>query len=309
MQKLDEIIIELSYNCNLSCSMCGFGKHVNPFHKEKFLPFEAYKSILQQIGSRTKTIRLNGRGESTIHPDFVEIMAYTKTSFPGLGINLFSNMSFKNEKVLNSLIDYDAQLFVSMDSPIEDELVAIRKGAKFGFIEENLRQLRKTRNRPFIIFTIQEDNIHRIRDMAQYAKRYDCHILYNTIRRDEGIESFVGMVKAHSQDILDQFEQTSQIYEGTGLFCLLPDQLAGIAIKSAGSTQTHGSKPFCPALESELCILYDGTVTPCNMFNPYVYGNIFEESIDHIWSGKKRLDFLTSHKSHYYCSNCANLGK
>ena len=63
--------------------------------KKKFLSFEAFQSILNQIGNRTKSIRLNGRGESTIHPIFVEMLTYAHTNFPGLGINLFSNMSFK----------------------------------------------------------------------------------------------------------------------------------------------------------------------------------------------------------------------
>ena len=64
----------------------------------------------------------------------------------------------------------------------------------------------------------------------------------------------------------------------------------------------------CPALDKELCILYDGTATPCNMFNPYVYGNVFEQSLEEIWKGDARTNFLASHKDYYYCKNCANLG-
>jgi len=45
-------------------------------------------------------------------------------------------------------------------------------------------------------------------------------------------------------------------------------------------TKTHGFLNHCPALDSELCILYNGDVTPCNMFNPYVYGNIHKDIIN-----------------------------
>lgn len=308
MNKFEEIIVELSYNCNLSCSMCGFGKEVNPFSKSKFLSFENYKTILHQVGDITKTIRLNGRGESTIHPDFREILNYTKQIYPDLNINLFTNFSFNNKTILDSLLMNKVQLFISMDSSDAIELNEIRKGARYTLIESNVQALKHLSNRPFIIFTIQEANIHRIYDIASFAFQNNCNILYNTIRRDVGIDTFVSAVKDNYNLITEQFESVYELYKNSSLQYLFPDQLAGISLKDTRFTQTHGTMKSCPALDKELCVLFDGTVTPCNMFNPYVYGNIFNQSLDEIWNGKQRLDFLTSHKEHYYCNNCANLG-
>jgi MoaA/NifB/PqqE/SkfB family radical SAM enzyme len=288
--------------------MCGFGKDTNPFNKDKFLSFENYKTILHQIGDKTKTIRLNGRGESTIHPYFVEILNYTKQSFPQLNINLFSNFSFNNKKIIDALIVNGVQLFISMDSPKADELTLIRKGATFHFIENNIKQMKELNNRPFIVFTIQETNIHRIFEMSQFAFDNNCQILYNTIRRDEGIETFVETVKQNYISILVQFEQVRKLYDNSKLQYLYPDQLAGVELKTEKPAKTHGTMKKCPALDEELCILYDGTTTPCNMFNPYIYGNIFNKSLSKIWESKERMVFLRSHKCHYYCQNCANLG-
>jgi MoaA/NifB/PqqE/SkfB family radical SAM enzyme len=308
MTEFEEVIVELSHNCNLSCSMCGFGKAVNPYSKSKFLTFEGYKNILRKIGDKTKTIRLNGRGESAIHPDFVEILNYTKEQYPHVKINLFSNFSFENKRILGSLINNSVQLFISMDSSEAKELEAIRKGAKFQLIEENIKRLSEIPNRPFIIFTIQEANIHRIYDMANFSYKHNCHILYNTVRRDEGIQTFVDLVNEKKQIILKQLQKVTGLYSSSALQCLFPDQLAGIQLKVANPTQTHGAMQNCPALNKELCIFYDGTATPCNMFNPYVYGNIFKQSLNEIWNSQRRLDFINSHKKHYYCQNCANLG-
>ncbi|MEO1263502.1 MAG: radical SAM protein [Bacteroidota bacterium] len=305
--QFEEVIIELSYNCNLSCAMCGFGKHVNPFHKSKFLPFETYKKILEQIGGKSKTVRLNGRGESTIHPDFVDILNYTKKEFPYLNINLFSNMSFKNKRILHSLIENEVQLFISMDSPYKEQLIKIRKGVKYDYIVRNIEQLAETKKRPFTIFTIQEENLFQIYEMAKFAYENNCHILFNTIRRDEGVALFVKLVNQHKDIIIDQFEKVAALYQESELQFHFPDQLAGIELNTHQANTTHGSMASCPILDKELCILYDGTVTPCNMFNPYVYGNILEEGLSEIWAGEKRMDFLTSHQYHYYCNNCANL--
>ncbi len=263
---------------------------------------------MQQIGDKTKTIRLNGRGESTIHLDFIKIVNYTKQNFLKLNINLFSNFSFNNQKVIDVLITNDVQLFISIDSPNENELSAIRKGADFHFIENNIKQLKKMYNRPFIVFTIQETNIHRIFEIAQFAFENNCQILYNTIRRDNGIETFVEAVKLNYLSITNQFEQVRQLYGNSELQYLCPDQLAGVELQTEKLTKTHGTMEQCPALGKELCILYDGTVTPCNMFNPYIYGNIFNQSLNEIWGSEERKMFLSSHKCYYYCQNCANLG-
>lgn len=304
----EEVIVELSYNCNLSCTMCGFGKDVNPFAKDKFLSFDNYKAILNQLGDKTQTIRLNGRGESIIHPEFDQILGYTKEKYPEIGINLFSNLSFSSDRILQALIESETQLFISMDSSDGAELIEIRKGAKFHFIETNLVKLKGLKNRPFIVFTIQEVNTHRIYDIAEYAFQHNCHILYNTIRRDEGVEEFEKIVKESKNQIIEQFNGANLLFEDSVLQCLYPDQLAGIKLNVNKPTQTHGTMSNCPALEKELCIQYDGTVTPCNMFNPYVYGNIFDQSLEEIWNGKERANFLRSYKNHYYCQNCANLG-
>jgi MoaA/NifB/PqqE/SkfB family radical SAM enzyme len=308
MTKFEEIIVELSYNCNLSCTMCGFGKIINPYNKSKFLNFENYKYIINQVGDKAKTIRLNGRGESTIHPNFVDILNYTKNQYPNININLFSNFSFKNRVILEALINNSVQLFISMDSPIAEELTSIRKGAIFNFIEENIKYISTLSNRPFIIFTIQEANIHRIYDIAKFAYDNNCQILYNTIRRDNGIEKFIDIVNEQNQNISEQFQKVTKLYSNSALQCLYPDQLAGVKLKISNSMQTHGTMRNCPALSKELCIFYDGTITPCNMFNPYVYGNIFKQSLSEIWNSQDRLEFLASHKNYYYCQNCSNLG-
>ena len=66
MGNLEELLIELSQNCNLDCIMCGFGKRNNS--RDKFMSFEDFVEIYDKLGDKADKIRLNGRGESTIHP-------------------------------------------------------------------------------------------------------------------------------------------------------------------------------------------------------------------------------------------------
>jgi MoaA/NifB/PqqE/SkfB family radical SAM enzyme len=308
MRDLGELIVEVSNNCNLSCKMCGFGQQ--PFDKERFMNSNLFKKVIDELGECGKCIRLNGRGESTIHPEFVQMLEYTRNKCPKSKINLFTNFSFNSEIILKSLIKNDVQLFLSVDSPIKHELEAIRRGCKYEWIFENISSLPKLKYRPFIVFTIMEDNLHRIYDIGKFAFDHNLGIIYNTVRRDEGIEEFIGKVTLNLEKLKIEFGAVKSLFELSELSYFIPDQIAGVHLESESNnyTETFGQKKTCPALYLEVCILYNEDVTPCNMFNPYVYGNITNDSFEDIMNGKKRKEFLTSHKNHYYCKNCACLG-
>jgi radical SAM protein with 4Fe4S-binding SPASM domain len=71
--------IELSTLCNLRCPMCytitdEFKQKVNA----KFMEFELFTKIIDEIHPHVPAIRLSLRGEPTIHPRFVECIEYAK---------------------------------------------------------------------------------------------------------------------------------------------------------------------------------------------------------------------------------------
>ena len=197
--KLKELIIEISYNCNLSCIMCGFGQQA--FDKQNFMTLATFEKIVDELANKTDIIRLNGRGESVIHPDFEKMIDYVGENFTDKQINLFTNLSYHKNEIIEKFIKYNVQLFISIDSNIKKELETIRKGADYNLIINNLQHLQKINKRPFIVFTIQELNIDRIKSIANFALDNDCHILYNTVRRDTGIEKFENIVRSEERRV------------------------------------------------------------------------------------------------------------
>jgi len=306
MVRLKELIIELSNNCNLSCTMCGFGQL--EFDTKRFMKMDLFRRIINKIGSRSSTIRLNGRGESTIHPQFLAMLDYSKEICPTADLRLFTNLAFNDQKIIDSFIENNVQLFISIDSPVKKELEAIRRGCNYERIIRNMHGLRTMVARPFLVFTIQEANIHRIFDIGKFALENRFSIIYNTVRRDSGIELFEGMVQQNLKTIKHAFDDVGRLFKNSYLHCSYPGQIAGMNIYLEGAKETFGQKEHCPALASELCVLHNGDVTPCNMFNPYIYGNISDKSLEEILNGKPRDDFLKHHKTHFYCQNCACLG-
>ena len=286
--------------------MCGFGK--NKISKDKFMSFELFKNIINNIGRYSNTIRLNGRGESTIHPNFLEMLKYVKYEYPDKNITLFSNFSFSDEKIIESFIKYNVQLFISVDSPFKKELEDIRVGCDFDKIISNIKLLKDIEKRPYLVFTIQEVNINQIYDIAKFAKKYNLNLIYNTVRRDEGIEVFIDIVKSNIDKLREEFKKVKELFLDESIHCLIPTQISGINIGLDNLIKTNSELKECPALNNELCVLYNGDVTPCNMFNPYIYGNLFNDSIEKILNNNQTTSFKKDYKNYYYCKNCACLG-
>ena len=270
--QFEEVIIEVGHNCNLACTMCGFGKESNPFNSKKFMSVSMFKKTVDMIAPITRTIRLNGRGESTIHPDFLKMLNWVHHKYPECNLNLFSNMSAVSPSLLQALIECNVQLFISLDSTKKEVLESIRRGANFDKILRNISNLRTAPKRPFIVITLQEQNIDEICAMGEFALSNRCSIIYNVVRSDEikYIQGFIDKVNLQREKIARDFLYIDSLFKQNepSLQCLIPDQMAGIPLPLHIGPTTHGSMQKCPAIEKELCILYDGTVTPCNMFNP-----------------------------------------
>jgi MoaA/NifB/PqqE/SkfB family radical SAM enzyme len=162
------------------------------------------------------------------------------------------------------------------------------------------------------VITLQEQNVDEICAMGEFALSNKCSIIYNVVRSDEikYIQGFIDKVNLQKEKIASDFLYIQGLFKQTepSLQCLIPDQMAGVSLPFCIGQTTHGSMQICPAIKKELCILYDGTVTPCNMFNPYEYGTLKENSLEEILTSKKCLDFKKNYKKCSYCRNCANLG-
>jgi len=300
MHELDELIIELSQNCNLNCTMCGFGSKNN--RPEKFMEFELFKTIYNNIGKYAKKIRLNGRGESTIYPNIKEAIDYVGRKNR---ISLFTNGNYIDDDLNDLFIKFDVELYFSMDSTDRNQLIQIRKGLNFDCLDHNISRMKDKKTKPFIVFTLQETNIDQIVPIAEYAIKKECNLIYNVLRRDEGIEKFVEIVEENVDKIKEYFDEVHYKFENLNIKVFIPNQIAGVIIEARVETSTCGTFEKCPRIDKELCVLYNGDITPCNMFNPYIYGNLNNASIDDIINGEAAKWFKENHKQFYYCQNCA----
>jgi radical SAM protein with 4Fe4S-binding SPASM domain len=135
--------LELSSVCNLRCPMCytisaEFRKHVNA----KIMDFGMFTRIIDEIGGKVPALRLSLRGESTIHPQFVDAIRYAKDH----GIKEISSLTHGGRLTLDFFkqiqeagIDW---ITISIDG-LKETYERIRKPLKFEELLEKLKAIKE----------------------------------------------------------------------------------------------------------------------------------------------------------------------
>jgi len=134
------IDIEITANCNLKCDFCRttYNKYPN-----KMMNIEDYKYIIKQIEGKCKTIKLNWRGEPTLHPDLCEMVKFAKNKNI-LDVYFNTNAQLLTKDMIIKLNDYGLdRISISIDGYNKDYYEKVRKGGKWDKLNENLELLNK----------------------------------------------------------------------------------------------------------------------------------------------------------------------
>ncbi len=138
--------VEITTICNLLCPMCPRTQMVekNHFSNLGIMKTDDFKYIIDQ-GSENSlcSIKLNYLGEPLVHPNLVEMVRYAKDK--GIVDVMFNtNGALLTEKVSKHLLDAGLdKLFLSFDSPDEEQYEQIRIGAKYEVVLENIQNFFK----------------------------------------------------------------------------------------------------------------------------------------------------------------------
>ncbi|MHA1230065.1 MAG: radical SAM protein [Candidatus Helarchaeota archaeon] len=303
----DKLVIEISAKCNLNCIMCGFNTRSN-FHGG-FISEDIIDRILteKRFFKKLKEIRLNGRGESTLHPKFINIINKLKKKYKKQSLTIFTNLMFPNNQILDEILKNKLYLFISIDGPTKNIYENIRIGANYNKLIERMELLQNYKNK-FIVATIQIANLNYLYDLSKFAWKYGADIIFNVFRTDNKAirEQFRSMIIRNYDRIVNDFIRMKNDFPDISI--LIPDQICGISIPNYVNTAIScGCIKECPNAFNEIMIAYDGNVYPCNMFNPYNLGNVLEDPIEKIWNGFKNRTFLKIYKNLEYCKNCSFL--
>lgn len=297
------LVLEISRNCNLHCIMCGFGGQ--PIDPKWFMGEEVLSQLFdpQNVDflKEVDEIRLNGRGESTLHPKFIDILQRVTMSYPKARLTLFTNLMASNKQILNALNEYNVETYVSMDSASPQIFETIRKGAKYEIVVNRLKSLKNG----FLVFTLQKSNFNEVESFGQFAAANNFGLILNILRTDDSHNKaeFNALLDSEWNKLMLQLKKLHDYIPRNKL--LIPDQIWGIEVpKSIATTTSCGRLSVCPNILREMMMAFDGTIFPCNMFNSERYGTMQNTTLPEIWGSQNHQSFLFAHKMRDYCQHC-----
>lgn len=112
------LAIELTNNCNLKCSICwAQNPKLYPPRPKGYMTEELFNKILDDLECechvRSMYIALSYAGESLLHPKFINYLKKLSTINPHR-IQLATNGILLNKKIMNALLDAEAEIAVSL---------------------------------------------------------------------------------------------------------------------------------------------------------------------------------------------------
>jgi len=136
--------IELTNRCNLACTQCLRSQGLKPYDIGD-LGFEDYRRILAQF-PRIMHVCLNGFGEPLMHPQFVDIVKYTRSVLPWVKISIYSNGTLLNEQLAARILGSGlTEINISIDASTPETYRKVRRGGRFDILHENIRGLLQKR--------------------------------------------------------------------------------------------------------------------------------------------------------------------
>jgi radical SAM protein with 4Fe4S-binding SPASM domain len=246
--------VELTSLCNYRCIMCP-NKDLEKRDKG-FMDLNLYRKIIDEARDFVFDINLAHRGESLLHPQLIEAIAYAKKN--RLYTRLHTNGSLLTEALSHQLIQAKLdRLSFSFDGYEKETYERIRKGGDFD----------KT-----------VSNIVRFLEIKKEAR---------SKKPDTAIEviSFDDLDKQVPSETKEQFKNRFRDLPLDSLVLKEMHNWAGhIDRKSRGRNYT-----VCPFPWNALVIFWDGAVLPCtqDFFGKFTLGNIKDSSLQEIWNGEK----------------------
>ena len=269
MKKFRQVFVEITNVCNLSCSFCP--KHNRP---PRFMAFDEFKHILDQITPLTRAISLHLMGEPLLHPDFDKIC--TACNERGLQIYLTTNGTLLKKHLSLFKSGIVKRISVSLHSfeanqnklTLNDYLTDIFNCAKqITRTEHTFVELRLWNEQADSVQTLAKNSLNQ--EIIDFACRF-----FNTKIEWDG--------------------KTNQFLTNSVYFC--PDTAFDWPDEA---TPLKEAKKLCLALTTHFGVLVDGTVVACCLDNQgkLSLGNAFNQPIAQLLQSERALKIIEGFKN------------
>lgn len=294
----NNVCIDPSTVCNLSCPLCPTGLKELRLHKQ-LMKFSTFSMIIDKIPT-IRYLSMFNWGEPFLNLDIFKMIRYAKRK--GITVGIHSNFSLKKDdsffkEIVDSGLD---KLIISFDGAKPETYSKYRNGGDFNLVYKNITHLRKyIKTTPKLICQViaNKYNEYEINNIYQMAKELKVECLIKPIR--------LGFDMCADWELNNTPENQKNMW--------LPQAIKYVDKNYRRDNSGSYRRGVCFDLFRTVVINPDGTVQPCcgitNSDNDF--GDLTKQSFEEIWYGKKyrsaRALFLKRNETDLIetiCHNC-----
>lgn len=271
MPKFKKIYIEITNNCNLSCSFCSKDNR-----KKTSLTLEEFEYILSEIKDYTEYIYLHVKGEPLLHKNLIDFLHLAEKY--NLKVNLTTNGVLIKEKG-RELLDCKALKKINFSLHSENN--------KENYLKDIFEMSDVLSTKIVIIYRLWTLNDNQLDKKSTSVV--------------EKIISYYNL----STKIVENLYKEKNIKIKQNIYVDKDNEFVWPNIAN-----NHTSCGYCHALKTHLAILSNGVVVPCCLDSEGVInlGNIFEKSLEEIITSKRyqnlKKSFQDRKPSEILCQRC-----
>lgn len=256
--------IEPTNVCNLHCVMCPNSNSGQDIEKG-YMDMKLFRKIIDEASLFAYDVNLSHRGESLLHPQFMEMIEYAKSK--GLYLRLNTNATLlteeKSYQLIKSGLDFISFSFDGFDKETYER---IRKGAKFESVVSRITNFLKIKK------GLKKSTPYTLLEILAFPE----------VSRERENGKKEDFLKRFQSLPLDEVE-VKPLHNWAGNLPSLKEELIprGVAYTP------------CTNIWYALVVLWNGSVSPCSQdwYDEFSLGNIKESELSKLWNGKKMVSF------------------
>lgn len=256
--------------CNFMCNYCGHSLGLTRMKNEydfctENMSMDTYQRIIDQLKEfpeQLKVISLTGHGEPLVNRELEQMVAYAKKNKVAERIETISNASLLTHDRSKQLVDAGLDCIrISLQGLSTEKYEEVCK-RKIDFLKlvEEIRYL--------------------------YENKKQCRVfvkIMDTVLEEGEEEKFYQIF--HSISDRMYVEQCRPVYSGV-------DLTKQIECQEDRYGRKHEPRIVCPLCFYMIGIHPNGDVAPCEtIYKPLTLGNVYKDTVVHMWNGKKNRDF------------------
>lgn len=306
--KVRKLIVSLTNQCNLDCTMCIAQKtpkqEISDKVKEEIKSQFPYLQKINWMG-----------GEVFLYPGFKELM--NEAAKHPLEQEITTNGLLIDEGTAAKLIENRVKLMISIDGATKEVYEGIRRGARFELLIQRLKMFNELRDKidpgycVAMNVVVTRSNYHQIKAITEFAGKYKFNniniMLISENRNNENIFSYDpdDEVLCQVSKALDEARESCEKY-GIEFNNNITKEITeinnkmktGIAVQydenplKADKGKTGNKNVICLAPWETLNISMTGEVSPrAHCLCKNVIGNLNESSLEEVWNGERMVRY------------------